>query len=111
MLPKSLRIPRKLFSQLKNGGKTFKNRLFLLKFAPNQEKDEQKRFTFSVSKKISKSAVVRNKLRRLGYRLLKPLISEIKPNILASFSFLRVPIDIKDADENLKSILLESRLL
>jgi len=55
--------------------------------------------------------VVRNRLRRLGYRLLTKHISLIKPNTLVNFSFMKIPKDDEDVIINLESILKESKLI
>ncbi|KKQ73795.1 MAG: hypothetical protein US96_C0052G0004 [Candidatus Woesebacteria bacterium GW2011_GWB1_38_5b] len=96
-----------MFPLLSQGAR-FKNSLFLLKFSPI---DGSSRFCFSISKKITKSAVVRNRLRRLGYRLLTKHISLIKPNTLVNFSFMKIPKDDEDVIINLESILKESKLI
>ncbi|MFH0804524.1 MAG: ribonuclease P protein component [Candidatus Zambryskibacteria bacterium] len=96
-----------MFPLLSSGAKTFKNNLFLLKFVPQ---NDQSRFCFSVSKKVAKSAVVRNRLRRAGYRLLEKYIPKIKPNVLATFSFRVVPKNNDDIIKNLESILNDSLL-
>jgi len=112
MLPKNRRIPRKMFPLLQNGAKTFKNKLFLLRFvAKSEPKNKESRFCFSVSKKISKKAVIRNKLRRAGYGLLKEHLLKIKPEILAFFSFKEVPKNNEEIVKNLESILKESSLI
>ena len=111
MFAKSRRIPRKMFPLLLNGAKVFKNNLFLLRFVPQSgPSPSRSRFCFSVSKKISKSAVVRNRLRRAGYRLLEKYVPQIKPNILASFSYRAVPKSEDDIIKNLESILNDSLL-
>lgn len=92
-----------MFHLLLSGAKVFSNDLFLLRFVSN--KDQNNRFCFSVSKKISKSAVVRNRMRRLGYKLLEKYIPQIKPGILATFSFRRIPQNNDDIIKNLESIL------
>ncbi|OHA87646.1 MAG: hypothetical protein A3A96_03100 [Candidatus Zambryskibacteria bacterium RIFCSPLOWO2_01_FULL_39_39] len=97
-----------MFPLLSSGAKVFGNSLFLLRFV--LKGDSQSRFCFSVSKKISKSAVVRNRLRRAGYRLLKKYISKIKPNTLAVFSFKMIPKDDEEIIKNLESILNDSLL-
>lgn len=109
MLPKNQRIPKNMFPLLTsaNGAKTFKNNLFLLRFVSVKDQ-KNSRFCFSVSKKVAKSAVVRNKLRRTGYRLLKNYINQIKPNILAVFSFRVVPKDEKEIIKSLENILNDS---
>lgn len=91
------------------GSKTFKNGLFLLKFVST--KDPNNRFCFSVSKKVAKNAVVRNRLRRAGYRLLSKYIPLIKSNTLAVFSFLTIPKDEESLISNLDLILKDSKLL
>ena len=106
MLPKNKRIPRKMFPLLSNGAKKFKNNLFLLRFVPGN--GSQSRFCFSVSKKVAKSAVVRNKLRRTGYKLLEKYIPQIKSNILAMFSYRVVPKKQEEIIKNLESILNDS---
>lgn len=109
MLPKNQRIPRKMFPLLSNGAKVFKNNLFLLRFVlVSGEKNS--RFCFSVSKKIVKSAVVRNRLRRAGYRLLKKYIPRIKSNILAVFSYRAVPKNNDEIIKQLENILNDSPL-
>lgn len=111
MLSKNQRIPRKMFPLLADGAKVFKNDLFLLRFVLREgSKSEKSRFCFSVSKKVAKSAVVRNKLRRAGYNLLKEYIPLIKPNILAVFSYRAVPKKQEEIIKNLKSILNDSLL-
>ncbi len=45
------------------------------------------KFSFSISKKNSKSSVERNKLRRWGYSVITKHIKEIKPGFLCFFSF------------------------
>ena len=109
MFPKQRRIPRKIFPLLSNGAKTFRNKLFLLRFVVVE--GSKSRFSFSVSKKISKSAVVRNRLRRTGYKYLKEHLSAIKPNTLVQFSFVTNPKDNMEVGENIESILKLSKLL
>lgn len=109
MLPKNNRIKRSAFSLLLKGAKVFKNNLFLMRFVSTDKSGSQ--FSFSVSKKISKSAVVRNRLRRTGYRLIAKHIERIKPNILVSFSFRELPKDEEYVEKNLTNILIESKLI
>lgn len=108
MFPKNRRIPRKMFPLLSNGAKTFKNSLFLLRFVL---KGKPSRFCFSVSKKVAKNAVARNKMRRAGYRLLEKHLSAVLPNVLALFSFRTMPKNDGEIIKNLKSILTESKLI
>jgi ribonuclease P protein component len=120
MFPKSKRIPRKMFPLLSNGAKTFKNNLFLLRFVSQSvqssefshlDKNYSSRFCFSVSKKVAKNAVMRNKMRRAGYRLLEKYFFEIRPKIIASFSFRKIPKNDEEIVRNLESVLKESKLI
>jgi ribonuclease P protein component len=108
MFPKNRRVPRRMFPLLSNGAKTFKNRLFLLRFV---SKEGPSRYCFSVSKKIAKSAVVRNNIRRAGYRLLEKYLSDMSGNVLTLFSFRAIPKNDEEVVKNLKSILTESKLM
>jgi ribonuclease P protein component len=109
MLPQNRRIPRKMFPLLSEAAKVFKNNVFLLRLVQGNSKESQ--FCFSVSKKVAKSAVVRNRLRRTGYRLLQKYLLEIKSNTLALFSFRKVPKDDEETAQNINSILKESKLV
>src|SRR3989339_1598045 len=112
MLPQNRRIPIKMFSLLQNKAKVFRNKLFLLRFVSKTEPtNRNSRFCFSISKKVAKKAVMRNKLRRTGYRLLQNYLSEIKPEILAVFSFREVPKDSEETSKNLEQVLKEAGLI
>jgi len=110
MFPKNRRIPREMFPLLANGSRIHKNNLFLLRFV-EVGSEPNSRFCFSVSKKVAKNAVMRNKMRRAGYRLLEKYLSEIKFKILAVFSFRTIPQTDEEIIRNLESILLESKLI
>ena len=105
MFPKNRRIPRKMFPLLTKGAKVFRNKLFLLRLVPLDEKNG--RFGFSVSKKVAKSAVVRNRMRRAGYRELEKYLPQMKFNVLALFVYQTVPKN-NDIIKNLESILNDS---
>ena len=63
MLPKENRLKKKKdFEKLFKEGKSFKEKFLVLKVNNNNLDDN--RFGFIVSKKISKKAVVRNKIKR-----------------------------------------------
>lgn len=68
MLPKYRRLSRRDLNVCNNTGKTLRFANFLLKILPNNLK--YNRFGIVTSTKLSKSAVVRNKLRRNIYKLL-----------------------------------------
>lgn len=108
MFPKNKRIPRKLFVFFKKEAKTFKNELFLIKVSKSPDTT---RFCFSVSKKVAKSAVVRNKIRRIGYRTLSKYITKIKQNIMVLFVFNKIPEDNTEINQKILEILKRSNLI
>ncbi len=98
-----------MFPLLANGAKVFKNNVFLLRFVPNNEPGN--RFCFSVSKKVAKNAVVRNRLRRTGYRYLNQYLPEIQSKIIAVFSFKIIPKKDEEIIKSLEAVLKESNLI
>lgn len=77
MLPKPNRLKKKKdFEAVFKKGKSFKNSFLVLKIAPN--KLEISRFGLIVSQKVSKKAVVRNKIRRRLSEIIRKKMEEIK---------------------------------
>ena len=70
MLSKKERIPRELFTSFR-GGRLFHSSHFLLR---QDLGGSSARIGVSVSKKVSKKAVVRNLVRRRAYSALAPLL-------------------------------------
>jgi ribonuclease P protein component len=97
-----------MFPLLKEGTKTFKNNLFLLRLVL---RSKDSRFCFSVSKKVAKNAVVRNRLRRAGYRVLEQYLPRLTSKVLAVFSFREIPRNNEDIGTSVESILKESHLI
>lgn len=98
MLPKNKRVPRKLFKPLLESNKYFNSTNFSLRSAPSKET----RVAVSVSKKISKHAVIRNRVRRRVYSSIRELL----PNLSNNF-FLIVA---KPGAEKIKGDKLKSEL-
>lgn len=69
MLPKSKRVERRLFKPLLESKRAAHSPHFSLRSASS----ESARASVSVSKKVSKSAVVRNKVRRRVYSALRDM--------------------------------------
>lgn len=110
MLPKNRRIPRKMFPLLSNGAKSFRSNIFLVKFIKKPDQSAS-RFCFSVSKKVAKSAVIRNRMRRSGYRLLEKYLPKISSDSMVLFSFRVIPKNDEEITKNIESILIESKLI
>ena len=78
MLPKNKRVPRALFKAILEE-KNFQNSPhFSLRYS---KKLGETRFAVSVSKKVSKKAVVRNKIRRRAYESLKTFANKTSPGL------------------------------
>lgn len=59
-------------------GKIVRNNILLLKYVPNQRRDTN-RASVVVSKKVTKSAVVRNRIRRRVYEIIRRRWNDIAP--------------------------------
>ena len=77
MLSKNKRISRKLFKENISKKRYFNSKHFSIQVTPLNTA----RFAVSVSKKISKKAVARNKIRRRVYAMIKKLIPKIEPGL------------------------------
>ena len=77
MLSKSHRIAREAFWPLLESRKYAHSAYFSLKMAQGS----RFKAAVSVSKKVSKKAVVRNRVRRRAYAALEALRDEIKPGL------------------------------
>jgi len=89
MLPKNRRIERKEFNQIITQGKRYNSQsftLYLSKIEPREASFPSK-FSFSVSKKVAKLAVNRNKLRRRGYSIIGRKLEVIKPGFFMFFLY------------------------
>ncbi len=72
MVPKKQRINRETFDEIMKKGRIVHSGLFSLRFLKNLEKSTH--FSVVVSKKIAKTAVLRNKIRRRIYSILRKTI-------------------------------------
>lgn len=80
MLPRENRLRKKKeFDRVFKEGNSFKNDLFLIKVADNEL--DTSRFGFVVSKKVSKKAVRRNKIKRWLRESTRPLLKDMKRNV------------------------------
>lgn len=72
MLPRLLRINISLFKEIIEKGRFSYGKYFLFRYIKN---NDIPRFAVSVSKKVSKSAVDRNKIRRRIYNSIRKIIN------------------------------------
>lgn len=81
MLPKRKRVNKELFQNVLQKGEVFHSSFFIFRYI--RQKTPQ--YAFVVPKTVAKSAVLRNKLRRLGYNSLN--LTQIPP--LAAIFFYK----------------------
>ncbi len=98
MLPKKSRIPREIFSELLVNSKYTNSPPLSLRYILGSEFSHA-RIGVSVSKKVSKSAVVRNTVRRRVYSSIQNFIKELPKGM---FLFVAKPGIEKIKGEKLK---------
>ncbi len=97
MLPKKRRMQRKEFAILLKTVRRYLSphlSLFVSKNPANEPYFDTK-FAFSASKKVAKTAVLRNKLRRMGYSAIRDVINRISPGYMCLFSYKNDPKNVE----------------
>jgi len=112
MLPKNRRIQRVYFKTLLNSNKKF-NSEHLTLFLHNKKDGSPTVFSFSISKKNCKSAVLRNKFRRRSYSVISKNIKNIKPNFMCFFVFKKGfnKLSYFDLEKQILNLLQDSLVL
>ena len=86
MLSRRQKIRRVEFLKVLSKGKIFHFPLFLLRiFFDKEQSAAPSRISFVVSAKVSKKAVVRNKLKRRGYAIIQKHKTKISPGCMCVF--------------------------
>ena len=70
MLPKKKRVTKEIFQTIMDKGNIVYGSFFVLRYLPSGLPS----YAFAISKKIAKKAVQRNKMRRLGYNILRKYV-------------------------------------
>lgn len=104
MLLKKNRVTKKEIEEIfKKGSSLFSPSLnfkFLINFKEKEEKDFK--ISFIVPKTISKKAIIRNKMRRIGYKTIKKNLFLLPFNLTGAFIFKKN--DTKNLENEIKSI-------
>lgn len=112
MLPKQYRLKKKKdFELVFKKGKTFNDKFLFLKLRKNNL--EFNRFGFTIGLKISKKAVVRNKIKRLLREAIREKLNDIKSGFDVVIR-VRTEIINKDYEEvkkELESLLEKAGLI
>ena len=81
MLPKRSRLTKRIIEENLRDARRIKTAHFLVIFGKTPEASAPQ-VSFSASKKVGKTAVMRNKLRRRGYSAVTPLLPSLSKNSL-----------------------------
>ena len=119
MLPKKTRIPRSLFKNAIIGTRFVNSSYFTLRYkilsAREQTggKNTKKRFAFVIPKTAAKKAVVRNKIRRRGYGIIRKNLSNIKEGVVCVFLAKKgaAGLDFDDLEKEIVGLLKKAYLL
>jgi len=84
---------RKEISELRGGEMIYQSPIFGLVMV--DKKDEEKKFLFVVSKRISKKAVDRNRIRRVLSEVIRLNLDKIRPGVRLSFLVRRLILEWK----------------
>ena len=110
MLPKSKRLSTKLVTSVMGKGQSFHSPFFVIRLAAGNEKSS---FSISVPKKIAKTAVQRNKIRRQAYSAIKTMESGVKGGfnavVIAKSGLENLSFD--EVKSELEKIFVKSGLL
>ncbi len=111
MLPKKNRISKKEFGELLKNSKRYNTDHFLFYLAKN--KATYTKFAVSVSKKVCRRAVDRNKIRRRGYSVISKKIGQLKTGYSGLFVAKAHSLDLKFnvLEEEINALLLKSGVI
>jgi ribonuclease P protein component len=96
-----------------SGGKTYRNQNFAIKTALNQKRQTY-RLAVVVSKKVSKLAVIRNKIRRRIYeavRLLEDDITQPHDIVVMVFNESVATMPTQELKSSLNKLLIEASII
>ncbi len=85
MLLKSQRLTTELFGNIIEKGQSFHCPFLILRVIKVGNNKERSRFAVSVPKKVAKTAVLRNKIKRRVYSIVKSYEFKIKSDLHAIF--------------------------
>lgn len=111
MLPKTWRVSKKEFAEILSKGKRYNSPHFLLYCIEDTKAgSKNSRFAFSVSKKVGKTAVQRNRLRRQGYSVIQRAQKDVSSGKVLFFSFKKGSESLKfeSIDREIRELLYVS---
>jgi ribonuclease P protein component len=111
MIPRSRRIPKSSFRYL-SAGRSFSHGALSIRCVPLST-SEPSRIAVIVSKKVAKSAVARNKLRRRVYSAFQPMLPRLKEGFLC-LAYLRREgegLSFKDLSSAIEELCRTARIV
>jgi ribonuclease P protein component len=115
MLSKERRINKDLIKEVLDKGKRYNSPSFVMYVyeSPKEKSLANSKFAFSASKKVASLAVLRNRLRRVGYSAIEGNLNKIKEGSLMLFSYKKIngKPNFKKIEEELLGLLSEASML
>jgi ribonuclease P protein component len=111
-LNRALRLRKsREFQQVRQQGRSIMSRLLTLAWTPNNV--ARLRIGFIVSKRISKHAVIRNRIKRLLSEAIRPALPELPSgwDIVLSARAVAVTADVHMFEQDIATLLRRARLL
>jgi len=113
MLFKKHKISRKEFPESDKNGLFYNSKNLTLIVKKPKKDSKNSKVSFIVSKKVAKSAVLRNKIKRRGYYAMKKIIDSTKPNMIAVFVLKKDvhTIPYHEFEDQILSLLKKAKII
>lgn len=110
MLSKHKRIPRSVFGALRGHNMSLSTQHLSLRVFPMQNcENAAAQFAFVVSNKISKKAVMRNKIKRRGYEAIAKFLGKTKPcRAYVFYCKSNPPASYREMEQDVKELILKT---
>lgn len=105
MLPKKNRVDTKTVEKIFQIGRSYHSPTLHFRFIKEQGDSNGVRISFIAPKSVSKLAVKRNLLRRLGYSVIKKYLKDFPPSTAGVFVFKKYEKDVSILESEVKNII------
>ncbi len=106
MLSKNKRVTKEMFQDLMAKGNIVSGSFFVLRY----QKQDHPQYSFVAPKKIAKTAVLRNSLRRKGYNLLRSYDPKINVGIFF-YKKEAISVPLSDLKKDLDFLLKKAKII
>ena len=106
MLPKKGRVTKELFQDVMKNGKILGSSFFVLRYIPQNPP----KYAFVVPKTLVKQAIIRNKLRRVGYNIVRQIPKT--PLVMGIFFYKKLAktVSFEELKNDINSLLSKTKL-